>query len=89
MADFFSRRFGKNVWITRHARKSMQKREIDNATLERVIEEGEIKRKNDAEMWVFMRIEGRADNLICAAVVESTAVAVKTVMINWELEGEV
>lgn len=89
MADFFSRRFGKNVWITRHARKSMQKREIDNATLERVIEEGEIKRKNDAEMWVFMRIEGRADNLICAAVVESTAVAVETVMINWELEGEV
>lgn len=50
MADFFSRRLGKNVWITRHARKSMLRREIDDATLERVIEEGEIKRKNDAEM---------------------------------------
>lgn len=36
-----------------------------------------------------MRIEERADNLICVAVVESTAVAVKTVMINWELEDEI
>jgi hypothetical protein len=43
MADFFSQRFGKNVWITHHARTSMEKRQIDDATLERVIEEGEIK----------------------------------------------
>lgn len=88
MADFFSRRFGKNVWITRHARNSMLKREIDDATLERVIEEGEIKRKNDVDMWVYLHIDGRQDNLICAAAVESSAVVIKTVMINWELEDE-
>jgi len=88
VADFFSRRFGKNVWITRHARNSMLKREIDDATLERVIEEGEIKRKNDVDMWVYLHIDGRQDNLICAAAVESSAVVIKTVMINWELEDE-
>lgn len=89
MADFFSRRFGKNVWITRHARNSMLKREIDDTTLERVIEEGEIKRKNDVDMWVYLHIDGRQDNLICAAAVESSAVVIKTVMINWELEDEI
>ena len=89
MADFFSQRFGKNVWITRHARKSMQKRGIDDATLERVIETGEVKRKSDVDMWIFKHIDSRQDNLICAAVVESAAVTVKTVMINWELEDEI
>lgn len=88
MADFFSLRFGKNVWVTHHARMSMQKRQIDIATLERVIEEGEIKRRNPVNLWVFKHIEGRPDNLICAAVVEQEAVVVKTVMINWELEDE-
>jgi len=39
-------------------------------------------------LWVFKHIVGRDDNLICAAVVEETAVVVKTVMINWELEDE-
>ncbi len=89
MADFFSQRFGKNVWITSHARKSMQKRGIDDATLERVIETGEVKRKSDVDMWIFKHIDSRQDNLICAAVVESAAVTIKTVMINWELEDEI
>ncbi|PKO82377.1 MAG: hypothetical protein CVU19_01810 [Betaproteobacteria bacterium HGW-Betaproteobacteria-13] len=88
LADFFSKRFGKNVWITNHARESMQRRKIDAATLERVIEEGEIKRRDEVNLWVFTHIQERADNLICAAVVEETAVVVKTVMVNWELEDE-
>lgn len=88
MADFFSKRFSKNVWITRHARDSMQRRGIDDATLEQVIEKGELKRRDELNLWVFQHIHGRADNLICAAVVEGTSVMVKTVMINWELEDE-
>lgn len=88
MADFFSKRFGKNVWITHHARESMLRRNVDVATLERVIEEGEIKRRDTMDLWVFEHIQGRTDNLICAAVVEQAAVVVKTVMINWELEDE-
>ena len=88
MADFFSKRFGKNVWVTKHAHESMQRRNIDAATLERVIEEGEIKRRDELNFWVFMSIQERSDNLICAAVVEQAALVVKTVMVNWELEDE-
>jgi len=88
LADFFSKRFGKNVWVTNHARESMQRRNIDVATLERVIEEGEIKRRDEVNLWVFTHIQERADNLICAAVVEQAAVVIKTVMVNWELEDE-
>lgn len=86
MADFFSRRFGKDVWITRHARQSMLKRNVDDVTLERVVENGAIKRKDDKHLWIYMQVEGRSDNLICAAAVEAEAVVIKTVMINWELE---
>jgi hypothetical protein len=89
LANFFSKRFGKNVWITSHARDSMEKRGIDDATLEQVMEEGDVKHRDEKHLWVFKHIQGRADNLICAAVVEETAVVVKTVMINWELEDEV
>jgi hypothetical protein len=88
MTDFFSHRFGKNVWITHHARISMEKRQVDDAMLKRVIEEGEIKYRSDIDLWVFKHIDGRSDNLICAAVVEQEAVVIKTVMINWELEDE-
>ena len=89
MADLFSQRFGKRVWITRHARMSMLKREIDEATLVRVIEEGDIKRKNETDMWIYLHVGERTDNLICAAAVETSAVIIKTVMINWELEDEI
>jgi hypothetical protein len=88
MADFFSPRFGKQVWITDHARKSMQKRGVLLETLEKIIENGEIKQKNNLDMWVYMCIPDRADNLICVAAINSTAIIVKTVMINWELENK-
>lgn len=88
MADFYSNRFGKEVWVTHHARESMLRRGVDVATLELVIEEGEIKRRDSVNLWVYKHIQGRADNLICAAVGEQTAMVIKTVMINWELEDE-
>ncbi|MDD5295313.1 MAG: DUF4258 domain-containing protein [Rhodocyclaceae bacterium] len=86
MADFFSKRFGKNVWLTRHARSAMARRGVDETTLWAVIEGGQIRRKNEADLWIFMHLPGRSDNLVCAAVQESSALVVKTVMINWELE---
>lgn len=88
MEDFFSERFGKNVWITRHARESMLRRGVDVAMLERVIEEGEIKHRDTMNLWVFKHFQERTDNLVCAAVIEQAAVVVKTVMIHWELEDE-
>jgi len=88
VADFFGQRFRKNIWLTSHARESMVRRRIDAASLEFVIEQGEIKRRNNTHMWVFKHIEGRTDNLICAAVLEQAAIIIKTVVTNWEQEDE-
>ena len=88
MPSLYSRRFGKEVCITRHARESMVRRAVDEATLMNVLEEGEFKLKNETHMWVFKHVDGREDNLICAAVVEETVVVIKTVMIEWKLEDE-
>lgn len=88
MADFFSARFGKPVWITAHARASMLRRNIADDVLEHVIEEGDMRRRDERSLWIFKYIEGRSDNLVCAAVVEQAALIVKTVMIDWQLEDE-
>ena len=56
MADFFSRRFGKDVWITHHARKSMERRDIDDAALTHVIEAGEIKHRSNVDLWIFKHV---------------------------------
>jgi Domain of unknown function (DUF4258) len=56
VADFFSKRFGKNVWTTAHARKSMERRDIDDSTLEQVIEHGDIKRQGDNNLWIFRSV---------------------------------
>ena len=88
MADFFSLRFGKNVWLTQHARASMRKRGVTLETLAELIESGGIKRKSEAHLWIYYALEGRGDNLVCAAAVEQAALVIKTVMINWELEDE-
>ncbi|WP_222130028.1 DUF4258 domain-containing protein [Bordetella genomosp. 13] len=86
MADFSSRRFGKNVWVTHHAKRSMNRRNVSLALLQHVIEHGRIKRQNALHCWVFDDMADRKDNLICAAIVEQHAIIIKTVMINWELE---
>ncbi len=41
--------------------------------------------KDDRRLWVYHELEGRDDNLVCAAVVLEDAVVVKTVMIRWEV----
>ena len=88
MADFLSSRFGKSVWLTRHARRSMEKRQIDLNTLQLIVESGEIKYKTASDVWIYSNVAGRTDNLICAAAVVAEAVVIKTVMINWEIEDE-
>jgi hypothetical protein len=66
----------------------MQRREVDSATIEHIIEEGEIKRRDGVNLWIYKQISQRADNSICLAVAEEAALVIKTVMINWELEDE-
>lgn len=88
MADFFSRRFVKDVWVTRHARQSMSIRDVDEPTLVRVIEDGEIKRKDAKHLWIYLEVESRSDSPLCAAAVESESLVIKTVMIKWQLEDD-
>lgn len=79
---------GKNVWITGHARAGMLRRNGDEQTLRQVFEFGEIRYKTAADIWIYPAIEGRTDNLVCAAAVVANAIIVKTVMINWKVEEE-
>ena len=64
----------------------MARRGIDSELLQRVVETGAIRRKDSIHLWVYLHVEGRADNLLCAAAVDSAALIIKTVMINWTLE---
>ena len=89
MVDFHSARFGMDVVVTDHAKASMKKRDVSDAVLQQIVENGEVKYKDDSHFWVYEHIEGREDNLICAAMVIENVVVVKTVMINWELEEDV
>ena len=82
--NFFSARFARNVWLTRHARSALEKRGLDEEMVLAVIETGEIIEKGDGHCWIHRAFQGRADNQICAAVVIDTAVVVKTVVVNWQ-----
>lgn len=64
MADFFSTRFGKNVWPSRHARGSMEKRQIDLPTLQSIVDSGKVTYKTASDVWIYTEIVGRSDNLI-------------------------
>jgi hypothetical protein len=64
----------------------MTRRSVGEDVVKQVLEQGTIKRVDPAHCWVFDRVMGRTDNLICAAVLEKDALIIKTVMINWELE---
>ncbi len=67
----------------------MQARAVVESVARHIVETGEIKRSSDVHIWIHKHVEGRSDNLLCVAASESTALIVKTVMINWELEDEV
>ncbi|MGQ0544298.1 MAG: DUF4258 domain-containing protein [Betaproteobacteria bacterium] len=71
--------------VTDHARERMRERSIDEATLLKVIETGEIRRSDAQHLFIFKPIESRHDNLACAAAVEEDHLVVKTVMTNWRL----
>lgn len=89
MVEFHSARFGMNVVVTDHAKASMRKRNVSEIVLQHIVENGEIRYKDASHIWVYAHIEGREDNLICAAMVIENVVVIKTVMINWELEEDV
>ncbi|MFI4923182.1 MAG: DUF4258 domain-containing protein [Burkholderiales bacterium] len=73
--------------MTQHAQARMLERGISDTELLEVIESGTIRKQDEKRMWIYKALEKRADNLICAAVVEEDRLIVKTVMINWQLVG--
>jgi hypothetical protein len=80
----WSNRFQKNIWLTHHAKYAMEKRDIPEAVVYDLIETGEIKRKDNLNIWIFKHYPERSDNLLCVAAVISQAVIVKTVMTDWK-----
>lgn len=76
----FSKRFGKSIVITEHARGRMAPRAISEALLRGLIETGEMRYKDERRIWIAKHYGNRADNLLCVAAVLETALVVKTVM---------
>ena len=85
MSDTFSSpRFGKKVWLTNHAIESMAKRNVTLDEVKTLIEEGAYQTQAQSHGWIFRHFASRADNLVCAAVVNDQTIIVKTVMVNWK-----
>jgi hypothetical protein len=81
-----SQRFGKRVWITRHAERRMTERNITPAEVLDVIETGTSKDRGAGHFLVFKHYPRRQDNLLCVALLESDAIIVKTVMHHFSEE---
>lgn len=58
----------------------MVARDISDAMLVAVIDEGETRYRDATHLWTFMEFPERHDNLLCAVLILEDAVIVKTVM---------
>lgn len=63
----------------------MLERSLNEEILLDLIEQGELKLKDEKHGWLFKTYPHRNDNLICIAVIIDKAIIIKTVMINWQL----
>ena len=64
----WSTRFGKEVYVTRHARERMAQRGIIETELADLLENGEARYKDPERLWIAKAFPERNDNLICAAL---------------------
>ncbi len=82
----FSIRFGREVYITKHAKVRMAERGIDVEMLAELLETGTVRYKDSFRAWIGKDFDGREDNMICAAVAIENVVVVKTAMhfFKWE-----
>jgi hypothetical protein len=71
--------------ITDHARYRMRMRNVQLETLIEIVENGEIKAKDDKnKYWIFKSFAKRKDNFICLSVkIEDPGLIVVTALINW------
>jgi hypothetical protein len=84
----WSQRFQKNVWLTRHAKAAMAKRDITEDLVYDVIETGAVKTKDATNVWIFKSYPERGDNMLCVAAIIEQSVIVKTVMTDWQPREE-
>lgn len=82
----YSTRFSRSVILTRHAIQRMKERHISEEELLDVVDTGGCKFKDETHLWAYKHLENREDNLICAVLVLESAVVVKTVMHQFNLE---
>lgn len=84
----YSKRFTKEVQITRHAAQRMHSRAVSERELSLLIEEGQTRFKDSKRFWIAHFFEERCDNLLCVPVVyEKDLLVVKTVMHHFSWEG--
>jgi hypothetical protein len=83
----YSKRFGKAVIVTNHARARMAERDVDELVLLEVVDTGNLRRIDQDHLFLYKRLSGRRDNLVCAAAVEESQLVIKTVMVNWVFRG--
>ncbi|MFZ2726539.1 MAG: hypothetical protein WAX77_09835 [Methylococcaceae bacterium] len=82
----YSQRFQRNIRLTHHVNERMLKRSITEEMLYDLIETGTIQHKTETDVWIYKHYHNRDDNMLCAAIILTQAIIVKTVMINWQLE---
>lgn len=75
-----SNRFNRLVVFTRHAMARMIERHISEALIMDLLETGTVRKKDASRFWIAKAFPGRADNLICVAVVAEDKLVIKTVM---------
>lgn len=84
MNSWQSQRFGKRVQLTHRALRRMEQRCLSTETVKNLIETGAVREKDAEHWWIYQAIDGRTDNLVCAAVLSRQALIVKTLMTHWE-----
>ncbi len=52
--------------------------------MEALIETGQLKQRDSEHWWIVADVDGRDDNLACAAVLCREALIVKSLMTHWE-----
>jgi hypothetical protein len=86
MRSWLSHRFDRTVQLTHHALQRMAQRDLGQPLVADLIETGRIHARDPEYWWIYKQVEGRDDNLVCAAVVSRQAMIVKTLMAHWELD---
>ena len=63
----------------------MRARNVTQELVLLIVDTGFVRYSDSSRLWAWLEVPGRADNLLCLALVLEDAVVVKTVMHHWEV----